>query len=286
MGTKKNIMNYLNDQYADLMAVAEQHKNNYQSSDPFPNISFKNFFNPDMLDQILAEFPDLEKKGNIQFNTPNEIKLASKGEQKFGPITKQFVHFLNSEPFLLFLQELTGIQEVLLPDPYFEGGGYHQSKSGGFLKIHADFNKHKKTKLDRRLNILVYLNKDWKEEYGGHFELWNRDMTKCVKKILPEFNTMAMFTTTDFSYHGLPNPITCPPDRSRKSLALYYYSNGRPVEEINSGLEEHNTLFVARKGADETMRRFNSQQNMKELVKDFIPPIAFKLVKKITSKNK
>ena len=187
-------MNYINDNYANLLEVARQHKEDYKNAAPFPNTSFKNFFNPEMLDKVLEEFPDLEKKGDIKFNNPNEIKLASKGERRFGPVTKQFVHFLNSEPFLLFLQELTGIEEKLIPDPYFEGGGCHQTKPGGFLKIHADFNKHRATKLDRRLNILVYLNKDWKEEYGGHFELWSRDMSKCVKKVLPEYNTLAMFT--------------------------------------------------------------------------------------------
>lgn len=273
-------MNYIHNKYADLLAVAEQHKEQYKNAAPFPNIAFENFFNPTVLDQILEEFPDLEKKGDIKFNTPNEVKLASKGERRFGPVTRQFVHFLNSEPFLMFLQELTGIEEKLLPDPYFEGGGYHQSKRGGFLKVHADFNKHKETGLDRRLNILVYLNKDWKEEYGGHFELWNRDMTQCVKKVLPAFNTLAMFTTTSFSYHGLPSPITCPPDRSRKSLALYYYTNGRPAGEINEGLEDHNTLFVARRGADDKMRRYNSKQRVKELIKDFLPPVVTKLVKK------
>jgi Rps23 Pro-64 3,4-dihydroxylase Tpa1-like proline 4-hydroxylase len=81
------------------------------------------------------------------------------------------VHFLNSQPFLEFLQQLTGIKETLIPDPYFEGGGFHEIKPGGYLKMHVDFHKHKLTKLDRRLNILVYLNEDWKEEYGGHFEL-------------------------------------------------------------------------------------------------------------------
>ena len=76
------------------------------------------------------------------------------------------------------------------------GAGQHEIKPGGLLKIHADFNKHNISGLDRRLNVLVYLNKDWKEEYGGHFELWDKDMKHCVKKILPTFNTMAIFSTT------------------------------------------------------------------------------------------
>jgi hypothetical protein len=278
---------FLNDAYKNLQAVAADYAQAYQQGDPFPNIAFENFFNPAILDALLDEFPDLQNKGDIQYNTPNEIKLASKGERRFGPVTKAFVHFLNSEPFLNFLQVLTGIEETLMPDPYFEGGGFHQTKPGGFLKIHADFNKHRQTGLDRRLNVLVYLNKDWKDEYGGHFELWNRDMTRCVKKILPAFNTMAMFTTTDFSYHGLPNPLTCPPDRSRQSLALYYYTNGRPVHEINAGLEDHTTLFKARVGdaVDKEMEVFNKKQGVKEIVKDLTPPIVFRLAKKVLGNN-
>lgn len=274
-------MKNLNTKYENLMQVARDYKKAYKNASPFPNISFKNFFDEDMLNEILEEFPDLAKKGDIKFNSPNEVKLATKGEAKFGPKAKRLMHFLNSEPFLLFLQEITGIEEKLMPDPYFEGGGFHETKPGGFLKIHADFNKHKETKLDRRLNVLIYLNKDWDDSYGGHFELWDRDMTKCVKKVAPEFNTLAMFSTTDFSYHGLPNPLTCPPDRSRKSLALYYYSNGRPAEEINSGLEDHNTLFKARVGADEEMKKYNTTQRVKNVVKDLTPPIVTKLAKKI-----
>ena len=280
--TALDTADYLNDQYKDLPAVASKYAKQYQSGDPFPNIYFNDFFNPDVLDAMLDEFPDLEKQGDFKYNTPNEIKLASKGERRFGPVAKAFAHFLNSEPFLEFLQVLTGIEEVLMPDPYFEGGGFHQTKAGGFLKIHADFNKHRKTGLDRRLNVLVYLNKEWKDEYGGHFELWNRDMTKCVKKVPPLFNTMALFTTDDFSYHGLPNPLNCPPDRSRKSMALYYYSNGRPDREINHGLEDHTTLFKERVGATEDvkMKVFNKKEALKDFVKDLIPPIIIKALKK------
>lgn len=281
-------MNYIHARFGnDLSTLARKYKAVYRESQPFPNIAFEDFFDPEMLAEVVAEFEDLDKGDTINFNNPNEIKLASKGESRFGPKTKAFVHYLNSEPFLNFLQELTGIEETLMPDPYFEGGGYHQTKPGGFLKIHADFNKHKLTKLDRRLNILVYLNTDWKDEYGGHFELWDKEMKGCVKRVRPDFNTLAMFNTTDFTYHGLPNPLTCPPDRSRKSIALYYYSNGRPANEINKGLEEHNTLFVDRKGYEEdnTMRQFNQKQNFKQVIKDLIPPILLKVIKKFSSKD-
>jgi Rps23 Pro-64 3,4-dihydroxylase Tpa1-like proline 4-hydroxylase len=232
-------MNFLNSSI-DLSSLAKEIKNTYQRAEPFPNIVIPNFFNEALLDQVLAEFPDLSaKKESLKFDNEFEKKLATKGERLFGDSTKQLVHFLNSEPILEFLQELTGIEEALIPDPYFEGGGYHEIKPGGLLKIHADFNKNRLTKLDRRINLLVYLNKDWEESYGGHFELWDSSMRQSYKKILPTFNTVAIFSTTDFSFHGHPNPLTCPPDRSRKSLALYYYSNGRPQSEINQGYEDH-----------------------------------------------
>jgi len=277
---------FLNPKFKDLQEVARYYKNAYATADPFPNIAFNDFFNPDVLDAILAEFTDLDADGNLKYTTPNELKLASIGERRFGPVTKAFARFLNSEPFLMFLQELTGIEEPLLPDPYFEGAAFHQIKPGGFLKIHADFNKNRRTGLDRRLNVLVYLNKDWKDEYGGHLELWNRDMTRCVKKMLPAFNTLGMFSTTSHSWHGLPNPLTCPPDRSRQSLALYYYTNGRPSNEVESGLEEHTTIFKDRKDSevDAKMRSFNTAHGLKDFVKDLTPPLIFRAAKKLVGK--
>ena len=149
--------------------------------------------------------------------------------------------------------------------------------------MHVDFHKHKQMNLDRRLNILVYLNEDWKEEYGGNFELWERDMSKCATKILPVFNRLAMFSTTDYSWHGHPDPLTCPPDRSRRSLALYYYTNGRPLEEVKSGDgQKIVTTFTARKGQDSAkMKYFNSVVN---LAVDLCPPIIIKTIKNFRNK--
>lgn len=251
----------------ELKAYAASKKDAYKNADPFPSIYFDDFFIPEKLKEVLEEFPDLTKNADLKFKDDNQVKLASKGEYRFGAKTKEFMHFLNSQPFLEFLSELTGIDN-LIPDPFFDGGGCHQIQPGGMLKLHADFNKHPKTKLDRRLNVLVYLNENWKEEYGGHFELWDKDMKSCRKKILPLFNRMAMFSTTSESFHGHPNPLTCPPDRTRKSLALYYYTNGRPVEEIKEGIEDHNTIFKHRK---EDKKSFSAK--MKNTIKLITPPI-------------
>src|SRR5215210_1660828 len=130
--------------------------------------------------------------------------------------------------------------EGLIPDPYFGGAGPHQILPGGFLKVHVDFNRHPLLQLDRRLNLLVYLKEDWEEAYGGHLELWDREMTRCERKILPVFNRTVVFSTTDFSFHGHPVPLSCPEGRSRKSVSFYYYTNGRPAEERS---EPHDTIF-------------------------------------------
>ena len=163
-----------------------------------------------------------------------------------GDATLQLLTELNSGAFIEFLEALTGIRG-LVPDPHFEGGGLHQIVRGGHLNIHVDFNGHPRTGLDRRLNVLLYLNRDWKDEYGGAFELWNRDMTACEERVMPYFNRCVVFSTTSTSFHGHPEPLACPEDRTRKSMALYYYSKDRPAGESDGA---HNTLFQARPGEE------------------------------------
>ena len=261
-------MLFINEPYKNLLEVAKREKETYASRPPFPNISFPDFFNPKMLDEVLKEFPDLSAGASYKINNDGQLKLASKGTGRFGPATKAFADYLNSPEFVDFLQELTGIKEKLIPDHKFLGGGLHEIKKGGYLKLHADFNKNSDS-LDRRLNILIYLNKDWREEYGGHFELWDTSLTQCIQKITPHFNTLALFTTTDFSYHGHPDPLNCPEHMSRKSLALYYYSDGRPTYEIEQGAKKHSTIFVGRKGYNED----NITENKKSGLKGFIKKI-------------
>ena len=218
------------------------------------------------MDQIVREFPAPGTISWQKFDNAKEIKLASSKEATFGSAARLLMYHLNSATFLDFLSTVTGIPD-LIPDPGFEGGGLHQIVRGGKLGVHADFNKHSKLGLDRRLNLLLYLNQNWKEEYGGHLELWDKDMKGCEAKVLPLFNRVMIFSTTDFTYHGHPTPLQCPEGWTRKSLALYYYSNGRPVEEVTGG---HSTLFRAR---DEKDFRPTARQRLRELATDLLPPI-------------
>jgi hypothetical protein len=267
----------VSDAYKNLQNIARDYAPNYLKAEPFPHATFDGFFSESYLSKVLAEFPDLSQSKDVihHDNGITDIKLAStRGDSLFGPATKALMAFLNSHQFLDFLQILTSIQEPPIPDPHFIGGGLHEIKPGGFLKVHADFNKHHETGLDRRLNVLIYLNKDWQESYGGHFELWNEDMTECKKRELPFFNRMIIFSTTDFSYHGHPEPLTCPSNRSRKSLALYYYSNGRPSSEILN-LETHASLYKQRPG-----EKFTWKLSLKNILRDLAPPLLVKTLRR------
>ena len=255
-----------------LEQLAKQYQQEYSQAKPFPHVVIDDFLPPSILNLVLKEFPDAQKIDWKKFDNSAEKKLASTSELQMGESTRELLRELNSSTFVKFLEKLTGIDGII-PDPHFLGGGLHQIEKGGYLKLHVDFNRHKKTKLDRRLNLLIYLNNDWQEEYGGHFEMWNADMTKCEKKILPVFNRCVIFNTTDFSYHGHPEPLNCPENRTRKSLALYYYSNGRPAEEI-SGDGRHSTIFKNRPQEIIENHRESSFTSIrfKTVLKKILPP--------------
>ena len=211
----------------------------YRAARPFPHAVLDGLFPDDDLERVLADFPRPDQDGWRRFENPAERKLGFHHSTPLPAALRDFLILLGSPPMLEFLEALTGI-DGLIPDPYLGGAGPHQIERGGFLKVHVDFNWHPKLRLDRRLNLLVYLNKGWREEYGGHLELWNRDLTRAEQRVLPVFNRTVVFDTSDVSFHGHPAPLACPPGETRKSVSVYYYTNGRPAEERSA---PHDTIF-------------------------------------------
>jgi hypothetical protein len=194
-------------------------------------IVLDDFFERIFLKYVLGEFPDLSMPIYQPFvkaynkGSNERLKYASKGEAILGSYTRQLIYELHTARFLEFLQELTGIKETLLPDPYLIGGGLHETKRGGCLGLHVDFNKHPLTQLDRRLNLIVYLN----EALGGDFQL-NQEIISTA------FNRVVIFNTTENSFHGHPTLLRCD---SRKSIALYYYTNGGGMAKKHSTIFHH-----------------------------------------------
>ncbi|WP_131784768.1 2OG-Fe(II) oxygenase [Protofrankia symbiont of Coriaria ruscifolia] len=227
-----------------LQPLAEKYRVSFQTAQPFRHVVIDDFLPAEILHEVVNAFPKPGDADWQRFDASQEVKLALADEVLMPTPLRHVLQQFNSGPFLDFLEDLTGISG-LLPDPHLVGGGLHQIVRGGFLKVHADFNRHRRLGVDRRLNILLYLNEDWDESWGGHLELWDRGMTRAVHRIAPLFNRFVVFATTDHSYHGHPDPLRSPEGVTRRSLAWYYYTNGRPADEVSP---DHTTLFQARPG--------------------------------------
>ena len=194
----------------------------YQTEKPFPHIVIDDFLNPEAAETAMNAFPSVKDEGWIHYVHFNEKKHGLNKMDMLPDYIQKVIAELNSDRFVSWLENLTGIKG-LKADPMLEGGGLHQSLRGGYLNVHADFTIHPhKRNWQRRVNVLVYLNKDWKDEYGGFLELWSRDMKRMERSVSPVFNRCVIFNTDKDSFHGLPDPIKCPEDMTRKSIALYY----------------------------------------------------------------
>ena len=235
-----------------LKEFAVQLMNQYGQAQPFPHIALDDFFPASLLREVGREFSDQRvvefeeicsrhQRSSCQ-KFINEKKTGVHDVWKMGPCTQLAFMLLRSPQFVSFLELVTGIRGII-PDPHFSGSGLHMTRAGGKLGVHADFNSLEGPYrgLDRRVNLFLFLNEDWRPEYGGELELWRQDLTTCEARIAPAFGRLVFFSSTDFTYHGHPEPLRFPPERSRRSLVLYYYTNGRPEGE--SVGYDHTTLF-------------------------------------------
>ena len=200
-------------------------KNKWQNAEPFHHIVIDNFLPLDIADKVAEEFPNFNSDFWYEYENPLEIKKACSDWNKFTPtIYKVFFNLLNSEVSDI-LSYITDTK--LYPDIGLHGGGLHCHKSGGKLNTHLDYSLHPKLNLQRKVNIIVYVAKDWNPDWNGSLGLWDHDYTtnqpgKLVQSIDCIFNRAVIFDTTMNSWHGLPEPVTCPDGLSRNSLATYY----------------------------------------------------------------
>lgn len=244
----------------------------YVTAEPFAHIVIDDFLQTDVLKRIANQYPSRE--GKSFFDRPQErLKYQYHAGETTNAITRNILAELNSRAFLSFLTQLTGIKG-LISDPYFEGGGLHETRDGGHLSVHADFNVHGKMKVERRLNLLVYLNDDWDESFGGHLELWDKQMSKPVHRIAPLLGRAVIFNTSLDSFHGQPDPVMCPEDRSRKSIATYYYT----AFDNLMGVPKRTTNFRPRPTTNEKPDRKIAFQHF---VNDWVPPRLQKYVMRL-----
>lgn len=246
----------------------------YSAASPFPHVVIEDFLPAAILERCLAEFPRQAAEAVETFDRDQERNKSQYSPDDLPLWTRNLFYSFNSRPFIQVLQNITGIKG-LIPDPYFLGAGFHEIGQGGHLSVHADFNHHKPMNLERRINLLIYLNKDWREEYGGSLELWSDGMKDCVQKLTPDFNRCVIFNTTSESWHGNPQPIDHPAGITRKSIALYYYT-----ATWTGAKRDHTTQFKVRPGSED---RKDWRVGLKETAVDLIPPILYRQLKKVRS---
>lgn len=215
----------------------------YANAKPFPHVVIDDFLPTSLIESLHARFPEERTAHEVNYEKGYKgLHKRQVNPNDCEPYIREVFAFFNSAPMLAFFETLTGI-EGLIPDPYFGGGGFHEISKGGLLGVHADFRVNKKLHIERRINAIIYLNKDWQPSYGGCLELWDKKMKQCEKKVLPTFNRCVVFNTDHDSNHGHPEPLETPDAVTRKSIALYYYTASMKVYENNV---EHRTHYKPR----------------------------------------
>jgi Rps23 Pro-64 3,4-dihydroxylase Tpa1-like proline 4-hydroxylase len=234
--------------YSYFEAALHELTNQFADAEPFPHIVLDGFLQADWAEALIAEYPPLDDDAWFHYSHYNEKTRSLNERCRLGSKTQQVVDALQSERFLAWLSQLTGFRN-LLADRELEAGGLQVALSGGFLNIHADFTVHPHHRSwARRCNLLLYLNKDWPDSYGGHLELWDRQMTRRVQRISPVFNRCVIFTTDFTSFHGYPDPISCPRTTARRTLSLYYYTHENqapPIQTTEYRARPEDTLLTA-----------------------------------------
>lgn len=223
---------------------------------PFNHWIIDNFFPPETVGKISKSFLDYDDSQWWNYSNPLENKKTLQDWRKFPPEIYQTFQHLCSSDFIGFLKEITGIKK-LYPDYGLHGGGLHIHGTNGNLNIHKDYSIHPKLKLQRKLNLIIYLSENWSPEWGGGLQFWSHNNQKnkpdeLVKTIDCLFNKAVLFDTTQNSWHGLPEPLQCPQDNYRKSIAVYY------MTDIDADSEErYRAQFVPRKDQESNLGVIN-----------------------------
>jgi Rps23 Pro-64 3,4-dihydroxylase Tpa1-like proline 4-hydroxylase len=230
----------------------------YINNTPYSHIVIDDFLDKTLCEKLESSFPDHSEDFWLKYNNPVEKKLLYNNLDSVMPKEiKSTLLAINEDWFLEKLKDLTGINN-LISDSSFHGGGMHCTKRMGKLDVHIDYSLHPQLRLERRINLILYLNSDWESKYGGNLELWNKDMTKRIKSIEPKFNRAVIFNTTDISFHGHPSPLMCPEKKCRKSLAWYYLT--KPQQNVS---ERYRAKFVARPSdsKDDKLEKFRKDRS-------------------------
>jgi len=225
------------DYFGDWIKTDEKIKeinNDFLNAKPYEHVIIPNFLNQEYADKMFSVFPtDINSENWHKYDNPIEYKFANDKITSMPRCVKKLFNLFSCKEIIERINLLTGVENLEF-DPYLHGAGIHVHPNGGKLDMHLDYEKHPYLNKERRINIILYMSKDWKEEWNGDTQLWDKDLTNCIVKSPVVFNTAIIFKTNETSWHGLPEEIKCPDDVLRKTIAYYYVSplDSTPDENI------------------------------------------------------
>ncbi|GJM35019.1 MAG: hypothetical protein DHS20C18_40200 [Saprospiraceae bacterium] len=246
------------------------YRQQFNQGKPYKYIVIDNFLEDEVANSLYDNFPKMTELRK-HYKGINENKSEGSSFSEYHVDFVRVVEAIKGPEFVHWVEQVVGINDLILPDDH-RGAGVHQGRNGSFLDIHVDFSIHPVLNLHRRLNLLIYLNKNWKDEYGGHLEMWNDDVTKLENMVKVNFNRAVLFETTDTSYHGY-DVIRIPETESRRSIYGYYYS---PIAE---DVKYHDTIFKPRP-TDSTLKKVqtSAKENIKNGVKKTLQKLGLKSI--------
>ena len=220
-------------------------RTSYQLAKPYPHVVINDLLLESDATQCIKEIDKFQFWGSVtdeytktqlqvnKFNTPWCNDNLEDIKRDMPTVWKCLQHF-NSQPFLTELENLTGIENLIADDTY-AGGGVHKTLSGGKLSIHTDFGNHPDKPLYRRINLLIYLNPIWQNDWNGTLQLLDYKTREKIVEVHPKMNTAVIFNTSTKALHGNPDTIKSPPHIPRYSLALYYFTKTSFEEDESTG---------------------------------------------------
>lgn len=232
----------------EVVQSATSLRQQFQTARPFRHVVIDSFLDPRFCSRLAEEFPGFDEASAR--NELGEVggKSVHPDLAGLGPAYCALDELLQNPEFLDWMSFVTSIPKLLY-DPEYVGGGTHENRNGQDLDPHIDFNYHPRTRLHRRLNLILFLNQAWDPSWGGALEL-HRDPSLPpsedeITRVVPALNRCVVFETTEHSWHGFRR-IALPPEEqhtSRRSVAVYFYTRERPPEETEAS---HGTVYVSR----------------------------------------
>lgn len=217
MQLKKQILERIKDEFSNTFELQQE----YRSHPGYSKLEIKNFLPLDVVKTMAAELEAIPLDECKKFTRKGSC-MYEYNQVDNTPVQDEVVTALHSSTFLKWLQEVTDTVD-LVPDPHLVGAGYSKAFNGDSLKVHTDFNWNDQLRLHRRLSVVIYLNEQWKEKWGGNLDFYDTDRKKVISRVVPAAGNLVVWSYNNLAYHGYPEPMTNPEGTCRKNLRLFYY---------------------------------------------------------------